>query len=470
MSDQEFRTERDSLGEMQVPADAYWGAQTQRAIQNFPISGISFGRRFVRALGVVKKAAAQANDDLDMIPADKAEAIIAAADEVIAGELDDQFPVDVFQTGSGTSSNMNANEVIANRATEIYGGEIGTREIHPNDHVNFGQSSNDVIPTAMHVAAYEAVEKDLRPALEQLRDALAAKEEAFDDVVKTGRTHLQDATPVTLGQEFGGYRTQVEKGLVRLDNIGPHLAELALGGTAVGTGLNTHPEFPPKAAQYIAEETGLAFREADNHFEAQAAHDAMGEAHGALRTIAGSTNKIANDLRLLASGPRNGLGEIDQPENQPGSSIMPGKINPVVAEAVNQVHKQVVGNDAAVAAGAAEGQIDLNLYKPVLAYNFLQSAELLANSSSVFAERFVAKLEADREHCAAQVEQSMALATALNPQIGYDKASEVAKTALKEGKTVRQVTLEKGYLTEDEVDKVLDPIKMTVRGILSKDD
>ncbi|WP_332898974.1 class II fumarate hydratase [Haladaptatus sp. CMSO5] len=470
MSDQEFRIERDSLGEMQVPADAYWGAQTQRAIQNFPISGISFGRRFVRALGVVKKAAAQANKDLDMIPADKADAIIEAADEVIAGELDDQFPVDVFQTGSGTSSNMNANEVIANRATEIYGGEIGSREIHPNDHVNFGQSSNDVIPTAMHVAAYEAVEKDLRPALEQLRDALAAKEEEFDDVVKTGRTHLQDATPVRLGQEFGGYRTQVEKGLVRLDNIGPHLAELALGGTAVGTGLNTHPEFPEKAAQYIATETGLAFREADNHFEAQAAHDAMGEAHGALRTIAGSLNKIANDLRLLASGPRNGLGEIDQPENQPGSSIMPGKINPVVAEAVNQVHKQVVGNDAAVAAGAAEGQIDLNLYKPVLAYNFLQSAELLANSSAVFAERFVAKLEADREHCANQVEQSMALATALNPQIGYDKASDVAKTALKEGKTVRQVTLEKGYLTEDEVDKVLDPIKMTERGILSKDD
>ncbi|WP_336359243.1 class II fumarate hydratase [Haladaptatus sp. ZSTT2] len=470
MSDQEFRTERDSLGEMQVPADAYWGAQTQRAIQNFPISGISFGRRFVRALGVVKKAAAQANKDLDMIPADKADAIIEAADEVIAGELDDQFPVDVFQTGSGTSSNMNANEVIANRATEIYGGEIGSREIHPNDHVNFGQSSNDVIPTAMHVAAYEAVEKDLRPALEQLRDALAAKEEEFDDVVKTGRTHLQDATPVRLGQEFGGYRTQVEKGLVRLDNIGPHLAELALGGTAVGTGLNTHPEFPEKAAQYIATETRLAFREADNHFEAQAAHDAMGEAHGALRTIAGSLNKIANDLRLLASGPRNGLGEIDQPENQPGSSIMPGKINPVVAEAVNQVHKQVVGNDAAVAAGAAEGQIDLNLYKPVLAYNFLQSAELLANSSAVFAERFVAKLEADREHCANQVEQSMALATALNPQIGYDKASDVAKTALKEGKTVRQVTLEKGYLTEDEVDKVLEPIKMTERGILSKDD
>jgi fumarate hydratase class II len=361
---------------------------------------------------------------------------------------------------------MNANEVIANRATELYGGEIGTREIHPNDHVNFGQSSNDVIPTAMHVAALEAVSKDVVPALETLADALNAKEDEFDDVVKTGRTHLQDATPIRLGQEFSGYRMQVEKGITRAENTEQHLAELALGGTAVGTGLNTHPDFPSKAAGYISEETGLDFREADNHFEAQAAHDAMGEAHGALRTVAGSLNKIANDLRLLASGPRNGIGELEQPENQPGSSIMPGKINPVVAEAVNQVHKQVVGNDAAVAAGAAEGQIDLNLYKPVCAYNFLQSAELIANASETFAEKFVAKLEADREHCEQQVEQSMALATALNPAIGYDKASEVAKAALKEGKTVREVAIEKGYLTEDEADEVLDPRKMTERDIL----
>ena len=468
MSD-EFRIEEDSLGEMRVPADAYWGAQTQRAVQNFPISGITFGRRFVRALGVVKKAAARANVELGMIPEDKAEAIVEAADEVIAGEFDDQFPVDVFQTGSGTSSNMNANEVIANRATEIYGGEMGSREIHPNDHVNFGQSSNDVIPTAMHVAALEAVEKDLRPGLETLRDALAAKEEEFDDVVKTGRTHLQDATPVRLGQEFGGYRTQVEKGLARIDGVGEHLGELALGGTAVGTGLNTDPEFPALAAEYISEETELAFREADDHFEAQAAHDAMGEAHGALRTIAGSLNKIANDLRLYASGPRNGLGEIEQPENQPGSSIMPGKINPVVAEAVNQVHKQVVGNDAAVAAGAAEGQLDLNLYKPVLAYNFLQSADLLANASEAFAEKFVAKLEANREHCENQVEQSMALATALNPHIGYDKASDAAKTALKENKTVKQVVVEKGYLSAEEAEEVIDPRAMTHRGILGDD-
>ncbi|MFB6069227.1 MAG: class II fumarate hydratase [Halobacterium sp.] len=466
---EDYRIERDSLGEMQVPAEAYWGAQTQRAVENFPISDITFGRRFVRALGVVKKAAAQANRDLGLVDDDVADAIVAAADEVIAGDLDDQFPVDVFQTGSGTSSNMNANEVIANRAAELMGEEVGDRVVHPNDHVNFGQSSNDVVPTAMHVAALEAVEKDLLPALATLRDALDAKAEAFDGVVKTGRTHLQDATPVRLGQEFGGYRTQVEKGVERVENVRSHLSELALGGTATGTGLNTHPDFPELAAEYISEETGVEFREADDHFEAQAAHDAMGEAHGALRTVAGSLNKIANDLRLLASGPRNGLGEIEQPENQPGSSIMPGKINPVVAEAVNQVHKQVVGNDAAVAAGAAEGQIDLNLYKPVLAHNFLQSADLLSNAAETFAEKFVAKLEANEAFCEAQVERSMALATALNPAIGYDKASDVAKTALKEDKTVREVAVEKGYLTEDEADEVLDPEKMTHRGILGDD-
>jgi len=465
MSD-ESRTERDSLGEMQVPADAYWGAQTQRAIENFPISDVTFGRRFVRALGVVKKAAAQANRDLGLVDEEKADCIVEAADEVIAGDHDDQFPVDVFQTGSGTSSNMNANEVISNRATEIYGGEIGSREIHPNDHVNFGQSSNDVIPTAMHVASLEAVEKDVVPALKTLRDALAEKENEFDTVVKTGRTHLQDATPITLGQEFSGYRTQVEKGISRVEDVHSRLAELALGGTAVGTGLNTHPDFPEKAAEYVSEETALNFREADNHFEAQAAHDAMSEAHGALRTVAGSLNKIANDLRLLASGPRNGLGELDQPENQPGSSIMPGKINPVVAESITQLHKQVVGNDAAVAAGAAEGQIDLNLYKPVLAANVLQSARLIANGSAAFAEKFVAKLGADAEHCAERVEQSMALATALNPAIGYDKASMVAKKALAEDKTIREVVLDEGYLNAEEVDEVLDPAKMTERGIL----
>ena len=466
MSDDEFRTERDSLGEVEVPSDAYWGAQTQRAVENFPISGISFGRRFVRALGVVKKAAAAANRDLGHLDDETAAAIVDAADEVIAGDHDDQFPVDVFQTGSGTSSNMNANAVITNRAAELLGEPIGDRAVHPNDHVNYGQSSNDVIPTAMHVSALEALRTDLVPALETLRDELAVKEDEFDGVVKTGRTHLQDATPVRLGQEFAGYRTQVEKGITRADNAADHLSELALGGTAVGTGLNTHPEFPERTAAYISEETGIEFRPADSHFEAQAAHDAMSEAHGALRTIAGSMNKIANDLRLLASGPRNGLGEVEQPENQPGSSIMPGKINPVVAEAVNQVHKQVVGNDAAVAAGAAEGQIDLNLYKPVIAHNVLQSTELLSNAAETFGERFVAKLEANEAVCEEQVERSMALATALNPTIGYDKASEVAKTALKEGKTIREVVVEKEYLSPEEADEVLDPESMTHRGIL----
>ncbi|WP_336133980.1 class II fumarate hydratase [Natronomonas amylolytica] len=467
--EQEYRTEQDSLGEMQVPADAYWGAQTQRAIGNFPVSGLTFQRRFIRALGIVKKAAAQANLELDLLEEDKADAIIEAADEVIAGQHDDHFPVDIFQTGSGTSSNMNANEVIANRATEIYGGEIGTREIHPNDHVNYGQSSNDVIPTAMHVAALEAVERDVIPGLQTLADALEAKEAEFDDVVKTGRTHLQDATPVRLGQEFGGYRAQIEKGIQRVAGVRDSLGELALGGTAVGTGLNTHPEFPSRAAQHISSATGLEFQEASNHFEAQAAHDAMSEAHGALRVVAGSMNKIANDLRLLASGPRNGLGEIEQPENQPGSSIMPGKINPVVAESVNQVHKQVVGNDAAVSAGAARGEIDLNLYKPVLAYNFLQSANIIANSAELFGERFVAKLEANEDHCKKQVDQSMALATALNPAIGYDKASKVAKKALEEGKSVREVAVDEGYLSEEEADEVLDPAAMTERVILGGD-
>ncbi|ELZ45975.1 fumarate hydratase [Halorubrum coriense DSM 10284] len=466
----DYRTEEDSLGEMQVPADAYWGAQTQRAVENFPVSGIPMSRRFIRALGVVKKAAAQANRDLGLVEDDTAEAIVAAADEVIAGEHDDQFPVDVFQTGSGTSSNMNANEVIANRAAEIAGAEIGDRVVHPNDHVNYGQSSNDVIPTAMHVAALEAVEKDLVPALETLHAELEAKETEFDGVVKTGRTHLQDATPIRLGQEFGGYRTQVAKGIERAEGVQSNLRELALGGTAVGTGLNTHPEFPELAAEYISDETGTEFREAENHFEAQAAHDAMAEGHGALKTIAGSLNKMANDLRLLASGPRNGLGEVEQPENQPGSSIMPGKINPVVAESVNQVHKQVVGNDAAVSAGAARGEIDLNLYKPVIAHNFLESAALLSNVAETFGERFVGKLEANEEFARERVEQSMALATALNPAIGYDKASKVAKTALKEGKSVREAAVEAGYLTEAEADEVLDPEAMTHRVILGDED
>ncbi|MEF8818852.1 MAG: class II fumarate hydratase [Haloferacaceae archaeon] len=464
--DEDYRVERDSLGEMRVPADAYWGAQTQRAVENFPIGDEPMDRRFVAALGAVKKAAAQANRDLGLVDEAIADAVVAAADEVIAGEHDDQFPVDVYQTGSGTSSNMNANEVIANRAAEITGAEVGDRTIHPNDHVNYGQSSNDVVPTAMHVACLGAVEEELLPALSTLRDALARRADEFDGVVKTGRTHLQDATPVRLGQEFDGYRTQVAKGIERVERSKGDLAELALGGTAVGTGLNTHPEFPERAAEYVAAETGLNVREAENHFEAQAAHDAMGSVHGALRTVSGSLDKIANDLRLMASGPRNGLGEVDQPENQPGSSIMPGKVNPVVAEAVNQVHARVAGNDATVEAGASRGQLDLNLYKPVLAQTFLESTRLLANAAETFAERFVDRLDVDEAECARQVERSMALATALNPAIGYDAASKVAKQALAEGKTVREVAVAEGYLTDAEADEVLDPERMTHRGIL----
>ena len=468
-NNEDYRVERDSLGEMRVPADAYWGAQTQRAVENFPIGDESMDGRFVAALGAVKKAAAQANHDLSLLDGDVAEAIVAAADEVIAGDHDDQFPVDVYQTGSGTSSNMNANEVIANRAAEILDAAVGDRTVHPNDHVNFGQSSNDVVPTAMHVACLGAVEADLLPALETLHDALDRRAEAYDDVVKTGRTHLQDATPVRLGQELGGYRTQIGKGIERVKRSKGDLKELALGGTAVGTGLNTHSEFPERAAEYLTMETGLDVREAENHFEAQAAHDAMGSVHGALRTVSGSLDKIANDLRLLASGPRNGLGEVDQPENQPGSSIMPGKVNPVVAEAVNQVHVRVVGNDVTVAAGASRGQLDLNLYKPVLAQTFLESTRLLANAAETFAERFVDRLEVDAAECERQVERSMALATALNPAIGYDAASKVAKQALAEGKTVREVAIAEGYLTEAEANEVLDPEQMTYRDILGTD-
>lgn len=459
--DEDVRIERDSLGEVEVPIEAKWGAQTQRAVENFPISGQSFDRRFIQALGVVKKAAAQANRDLETVEEDIANAIIASADEVIDGAYDEHFPVDVFQTGSGTSSNMNANEVLATLATE----RLGT-SVHPNDHVNFGQSSNDVIPTAMHVSALLALESDVLPGLLHLQDALEEKADAFDNVVKTGRTHLQDATPVTLGQEFGGYATQIANGIDRVERSKVDLGELALGGTAVGTGLNTHERFASLATDYINAEIGIPVEEATNHFEAQAAHDAMANAHAALRTVAGSLNKIANDLRLLASGPRNGLGEIEQPENQPGSSIMPGKVNPVIAEAINQVHKQVVGNDATIAAGAAEGQLELNLYKPVLAANYLESARLIGNGSDVFADRFIDPLEANREHCAEQVEWSMALATALNPHIGYDRAAETAKEALASGRTVRAVAIEKGYLDENEADEILDPRAMTTPGVL----
>lgn len=466
----DYRIEKDSLGEVKVPKDVYWGAQTQRAIENFPISGETFEPGFIRALGIIKKSAAKANGELGFLEEKTVNAIVLAADEVISGELIDQFQVDVFQTGSGTSSNMNANEVIANRACEIAGEGIGSKVIHPNDHVNFGQSSNDIIPTAMHVAALESIDKEVIPALETLRQALEKKEKEFSEVIKTGRTHLQDATPITLGQEFGGYKTQIEKGIKRVENVRFSLAELPIGGTAVGTGLNMHPDFPKRAIEYISEETGIQFREAIDHFEAQAAHDAMSEAHGALRVVAGSMNKIANDLRLLASGPRNGLGEIKQPENQPGSSIMPGKINPVMAEAVNQVHKRVIGNDMTIAYGSAEGQLELNLYKPILANDFLNSTKIISNVAVVFAENFIDLLSANQEKCEDQVEWSIALATSLSPHIGYDKSAKIAKEAYANEKTVREVAIEMGEISEAEADDMLDARRMTKPGILEAEE
>tara|TARA_A100001037_G_scaffold299113_1_gene324074 strand:+ start:16121 stop:17527 length:1407 start_codon:yes stop_codon:yes gene_type:complete len=466
----DYRIEKDSLGEVKVPKNAYWGAQTQRAIENFPISGETFELGFIRALGIIKKSAAKANGELGFLEEKTVEAIVLAADEVISGDLMENFQVDIFQTGSGTSSNMNANEVIANRACEIIGEDVGSKIIHPNDHVNFGQSSNDIIPTAMHVAALESIDKEVIPSLEILRRALSEKEGEFSDIVKTGRTHLQDATPVTLGQEFGGYKTQIEKGIKRIENVRSSLSELPIGGTAVGTGINMHPEFPKIATKYISQETGIQFKEAMDHFEAQAAHDAMSEAHSALRVVAGSMNKIANDLRLLASGPRNGLGEIKQPENQPGSSIMPGKINPVMAEAVNQVHKRVIGNDMTIAYGAAEGQLELNLYKPILANDFLNSTKIISNVAVAFSEKFIELLSANKEICEEQVEWSMALATSLSPHIGYDKAAKIAKEAYLNRKTVREVAINMGEISEVEADDMLDARRMTKPGILEAEE
>ncbi|MFW5929334.1 MAG: class II fumarate hydratase [Halobacteriota archaeon] len=461
------RTESDSMGDVEVPADALYGAQTQRAVDNFPVSGETFGRRFVRAIGVVKRSAAEANRELGLLETETADAIVEAATEVMDGEHDDEFPVDVFQTGSGTSTNMNANEVIANRASQLLGEEVGSKAVHPNDDVNMGQSSNDVIPTSIHVAVVEAIDDDLLPALDALAQALATKAEGFDDIVKTGRTHLQDATPVRLGQEFGGYATQVEKGAERVRDSRSRLAELALGGTAVGTGLNTHPEFPGRAIEYINEHSSVEteFRERDDHFEAQAARDALVEASGALRTVATSMLKIANDLRWLSSGPRTGFGEIDLPAVQPGSSIMPGKINPVIPESVCQVASQVVGNDAAVAHAGGQGNFELNVMKPVMANNTLESVELLANVSDVFRENCVEGIEADEEQCRTYAENSLSIVTALAPHVGYDEAAEIAKQALKEDRTIRDVAVEHG-VSEDDVDDYLDVRRMTERGIL----
>jgi len=457
----ELRTETDSMGHMQVPADAYYGAQTARAVENFPISGLRFPRAFIRALGLIKKHAAIANERLNLIPKRVAQAIQAAAQEVVEGKLDSQFVVDIFQTGSGTSTNMNANEVIANRASELLGGRRGDKSVHPNDHVNRGQSSNDIIPTALHLAALDLLLHELVPALEELRAALHQKGGEFQDVLKTGRTHLQDATPIRLGQEFGGYASQVDYGLHRLRGVANALGELALGGTAVGTGLNTHAEFAGRVIEGLARETGFGLREAANHFAAQGAIDASVEAAGALKGVALSLGKIANDIRWLASGPRCGLGELRLPATQPGSSIMPGKVNPVMCEMVIQVAAQVAGNEAVVALSATAGAFELNTMLPVTAYNLLQAIALLAAASRVFARRCIAGLEADRKRCEGYLEQSLAMSTALAPVVGYDRAAKIAKVAYESGRSVREVALEISGLDKPTLDRLLDPRRQT---------
>jgi len=456
------RMEKDALGIVEVPESVYYGAQTKRAFDNFPVSGRTFPRSFIHALGLIKKHAASVNARLGLLDPKLAKVIGEAAGEVADGKLDGNFILDVFQTGSGTSTNMNANEVIAGRANEMLTGKRGGRDpIHPNDHVNLGQSSNDVIPTAIHVAAVCAIGDRLMPALEKLLDVLRRKERDFSGIVKIGRTHLQDAVPISLGQEFGGYARQIELGLERAGRAADVLSELALGGTAVGNGLNTHPEFARGVIQHLSEETGHTFHEAGNHFEAQAAQDGVVEASGELKTIAVSLVKISNDLRLLASGPRCGLGEITLPSLQPGSSIMPGKVNPVIPEMVIQVAAQVFGNDATIAFCGQGGYFELNTMLPVMALNLLESIEILASAAGLLADRCVAGITANREKCEALIEQSLALSTYLVPHIGYDRASEISKEAFATGKTVREVVLGKGILPEDKLDEIFSRIKPT---------
>jgi fumarate hydratase, class II len=461
----EYRTEKDSLGEMQVPAEALWGAQTQRAVENFPISDLRFPRSFIAALGMIKKAAAETNLELGLIAEDVARDIRAAADEVIAGELDRHFVIDIFQTGSGTSTNMNANEVIANRAIQLRGGRIGAKGVHPNDHVNAGQSSNDVIPTAMQVAACIAIEDTLKPALETLHEALLAKAKEFDGIVKSGRTHMMDATPVRLGQEFGGFAAQIEQALRRIGEAAADLAELPLGGTAVGTGINTPADFAAKTIARLAGATGLPFREAGNHFERQATRDTIVYAHGALNTLAVSLTKIANDLRLMASGPRTAIAEITLPAIQPGSSIMPGKVNPVIPEAVTMVAAQVMGNHTMITVGGLGSYFELNVMMPVMTYGLLQSVSLLASACNVLAEKCVNGIIANEARCRELLEGNLSLATALAPKIGYDKAASIAKEAFKRGLTARALAQEVLVLPDSELNEVLDAYAMTEPGI-----
>ncbi len=456
-----YRIENDTMGEMQVPSDKYWGSQTARSVHFFKIGTERMPRELIRALGILKKAAALTNRELGLLDAKLCNAICNAADEVIAGTLDDHFPLVIWQTGSGTQTNMNANEVISNRAIEMLGGAMGSKKpVHPNDHVNMSQSSNDTFPTAMSIAAVEQIHHHLLPRVRTLRDTLAAKAKSFTDIIKIGRTHLMDATPLTLGQEFSGYVQQLTNGIERIESTLPKLRELALGGTAVGTGLNTKKGYDVTVAKKIAELTGLPFVTAPNKFESLAAHDAMVMAHGALKTLACSLMKIANDVRLLASGPRCGLAEIRIPENEPGSSIMPGKVNPTQCEAVTMVAAQVLGNDVAVNIGGATGHFELNVFKPVIAYNFLQSVRLLGDAAQSFNDHCAVGIEPDRARIDELMNKSLMLVTALNRKIGYDNAAKIAKTAYKNGTTLLQEALALGLLTEAEFNAEVDPSKM----------
>jgi fumarate hydratase class II len=465
MTAERTRLEKDSMGDMFVPESALYGASTQRAVLNFPISGYRFSRPFIRALGLIKWAAAQANHDLGLLDAHRASLIVQAAEEVAEGKLDAHFPLDIFQTGSGTSTNTNANEVIANRAAQLAGKAIGSRDpVHPNDHVNMGQSSNDVIPSAIHVSAAEELKNHLAPTLEELASALEMKAKEFWDIIKIGRTHLMDATPVRLGQEFSGYAQQITYGRKRVDRAIEVLRELALGGTAVGTGLNRHLQFPAKVMHHLEQRTGIAFYEAKNHFEAQGAKDAVVEASGELKTIATSLFKIANDIRLLGSGPRCGIGEIQLPATQPGSSIMPGKVNPVMSESMMMVCAQVFGNDTCITWAGANGNFELNVMMPVMAHALLESIRLLANAVNAFTEKCVIGIVANKEHCRELVELSMAMVTSLAPKIGYDRAAEIAKESAKTGKTVREICQAQKILPEAELNRILDPVAMTEPG------
>ena len=457
--DKPTRIEKDSMGPMEVPADAYYGASTMRAVLNFPISDLRFPRSFIRALGLIKLAASEVNCELGLLDSDKKDGIVQAAQEVVDGKLDDHFVLDVFQTGSGTSTNMNANEVIANRASEIMGGGIGSRVVHPNDHVNKGQSSNDVIPTTMHLAALTEIETNLLPALQRTQAALEAKSKEFWDIIKTGRTHLQDATPVRLGQEFKGFASQIELGMKRLDHAREELSQVALGGTAVGTGVNTHPEFAARVTGRVSELGGVKIRETEHHFQAQNTLDGVVEASAVLRTIAISMTKIANDIRWMGSGPRAGIGELALPEVQPGSSIMPGKVNPVIPESVIQVCAQVKGNDTTIAAAGQDGYFEINLMMPVAAYNLLQSISILAAAADNLTKQCIEGLRAT-DQGPSTVERGLMIGTALAPVVGYDLSAQIAKEAAKSDRTIREVAREMTDLSEEDLSRILDPERM----------